>query len=82
MAPAIAGLPSAPRRAWILSPVQDTLFVIAAPPLVLVAAVALFALLGAAAATAYILLLHVCLRSRTICPRSSASTATWSCWPP
>ena len=49
------------RQNWILSPVQDTLFVVAAPALVLAAAVALFAALGAADATAYIVLLHVVL---------------------
>jgi hypothetical protein len=51
----------ASRQAWILGPTQDALFVVAAPLLVLIAAVAAFALLGAADATASILLLHVVL---------------------
>src|SRR5262245_58839193 len=50
---------TAPRQAWILSPAQDALFVVAAPLLALGAAIAAFALLGAADATAYIVLLHV-----------------------
>ena len=61
IASVVAVPPAASRRAWILSPVRDTLFVLAAPPLVLAAAVALFALVGADVATAYILLLHVVL---------------------
>jgi hypothetical protein len=53
---------AAPRRpAWILGPTQDALFVVAAPPLVLAAAIVAFAWLGPAEATAYILLLHVVL---------------------
>jgi hypothetical protein len=42
-----------------LSPAQDALFVVAAPLLALGAAIATFASFGAAAATAYIVLLHV-----------------------
>ncbi|HZF28966.1 MAG TPA: hypothetical protein VE907_07600 [Gammaproteobacteria bacterium] len=49
------------RQNWILGPAQDTLFVVAAPALVLAAAVALFAVLGPADATASIVLLHVVL---------------------
>lgn len=49
------------RQAWILGPAQDALFVVAAPLLVLGAAVALFAVLGASQATGYIILLHVVL---------------------
>ncbi|HVS23932.1 MAG TPA: hypothetical protein VMU03_09445 [Gammaproteobacteria bacterium] len=52
---------AAARQNWILGPAQDTLFIVAAPPLVLGAAIALFAALGAADATAYIMLLHVVL---------------------
>ena len=57
----VRALPRETRQAWILSPAQDTLFVVAAPLLVLAAAVAAFAFLGAVDATAYILLLHVVL---------------------
>jgi hypothetical protein len=54
--------PATPRRqAWILSPAQDALFVVAAPPLALGAAIAALAFVGAAEATAYIVLLHVVL---------------------
>src|SRR5678816_3218231 len=53
--------PPAVRQNWILSPLQDGLLVVAAPLLVLAAAVALFAVLGTAEATAYIVLLHVVL---------------------
>jgi hypothetical protein len=56
--PAVGPLPPV-SRAWILSPAQDTLFVVAAPVLVLAAALVSFSVLGAADATAYILLLHV-----------------------
>ena len=59
VASAIATPAPASRRAWILSPAQDALFVVAAPSLVLVAAIASFAVLGPADATAHILLLHV-----------------------
>ena len=52
---------AAARQNWILSPAQDTLFVLAAPLLVLGAAVALFVAVGAADATKAILLLHVVL---------------------
>jgi hypothetical protein len=51
---------SAP-QAWILSPAQDALFVVAAPLIVLIAAIAAFTWVGAAEATASILLLHVVL---------------------
>ena len=50
---------AAPRRAWILSPAQDALFVVGAPLLTLAAAIAAFGYFGAADATAYIVLLHV-----------------------
>src|SRR5262245_17966762 len=59
IASAVAAPASPPRQAWILSPAQDALFVVAAPLLVLGAAIAAFAFLGAADATAYIVLLHV-----------------------
>ncbi len=59
--PAVGPLPPVARQAWILSPAQDTLFVVAAPVLVLIAAVVSFGVLGAADASAYILLLHVVL---------------------
>ena len=57
----VRALPRETRQAWILSPAQDALLVVAAPLLVLAAAVAAFAFLGAVDATAYILLLHVVL---------------------
>ncbi len=56
---AIPAPAQAPRQAWILSPAQDTLLVVAAPLLALGAAVAAFDFLGAADATAYIVLLHL-----------------------
>ena len=59
IASAIPAPAPAPRQAWILSPAQDTLFVVAAPLLALGAAIAAFAFLGAADATAYIVLLHI-----------------------
>jgi len=59
--PAVGPLSPVSRQAWILSPAQDTLFVVAAPVLVLAAALVSFSVLGAADATAYILLLHVVL---------------------
>ena len=59
VASAIAASAPAPRRAWILSPAQDALFVVGAPLLTLGAAVAAFGYFGAADATAYIVLLHV-----------------------
>lgn len=59
--PFTAEAPATPRQNWILSPAADTLFVVAAPLLVLAAAIALFAAVGAADATAYIVLLHVVL---------------------
>ncbi len=44
---------------WVLTPFQDSLFIIVAPLLVLGVALALFGVFGAAEATAYILLAHV-----------------------
>ena len=57
----VRALPRETRQTWILSPTQDALLVVAAPLLVLAAAVAAFAFLGAVDATTYILLLHVVL---------------------
>jgi hypothetical protein len=48
-----------PAQNWILDPVQDTLLIIAAPLLALGLALASFSWLGAAAATAAILVTHV-----------------------
>ena len=59
IASAVAAPAAAPRQAWILSPAQDALLVVGAPLLTLAAAVATFGYFGAAAATAYIVLLHV-----------------------
>jgi hypothetical protein len=60
MSAAASAIPApALRQAWILSPAQDALFVVAAPLLALGAAIAAFAFLGAADATAYIVLLHI-----------------------
>jgi hypothetical protein len=77
VASAIAGSAAAPRQAWILSPAQDALFVVAAPLLALAAAIAAFAFLGASDATAYILLLHVVF---TVAPLTSfAASSGRSC---
>jgi len=48
-----------PRQNWVLDPVQDMLFVIAAPILVLLAALAMFRTLGAEAATSFIIVGHI-----------------------
>lgn len=47
------------RQNWILDPFQDTLFVIAAPVLVLVAALGAFRIFGAEAATQLIIVGHI-----------------------
>lgn len=60
MSAAGAALPKSPQN-WILSPLQDTLLVVAAPLITLTLALGLFAFARAADATAYILLLHVVL---------------------
>jgi len=59
VASAVAAPAPTPHRAWILSPAQDALFVVGAPLFTLAAAISAFAYLGAADATAYIVLLHV-----------------------
>lgn len=53
--------PSHQRRAqnWILNPLQDSLLIIAAPVLVLAAAIVMFQKLGAAAATSLIIVSHI-----------------------
>src|SRR5882672_9951539 len=48
-----------PAQNWILNPLQDSLFIIAAPLLALGLALLSFSWLGAAAATAAILVTHV-----------------------
>lgn len=50
---------AAPRQNWVLDPLQDALFVIFAPLLVLGAALTLFATLGAVAATSAIIVAHI-----------------------
>ena len=47
------------RQNWILDPLQDTLFVIVAPVLVLLAAIVLFKTLGGLAATSLIIVAHI-----------------------
>jgi hypothetical protein len=59
VASAITAPATPSRQAWILSPTQDALFVVAAPLFSLGAAIAAFAFFGAADATAYIVFLHV-----------------------
>lgn len=51
--------PAGARASWILGPRRDLLFIVAAPLLVLVLALALFGWRGAATATSVILLTHV-----------------------
>ncbi|HMN43702.1 MAG TPA: hypothetical protein PKE27_03985 [Povalibacter sp.] len=48
-----------PAQNWILNPLQDSLFVIGTPLLVLTAALVLFRSLGAAAATSLIIVAHI-----------------------
>jgi hypothetical protein len=52
---------AAPPQNWVLTPAQDALYIIAAPPLVLALAIAAFAMLGAESAAALIILVHVVL---------------------
>jgi hypothetical protein len=47
------------RQNWILDPLQDAIFVIVAPVLVLLAAIGLFKLLGGVAATSLIIVAHI-----------------------
>jgi hypothetical protein len=54
-----AHAPSQPRQNWILDPLQDALFVIAAPLLVLAAALIAFKTLGGAAAASLIIVTHI-----------------------
>lgn len=55
----VARLPSIPRQNWVLDPLQDSLFIIAAPLVILSMAIAAFLLLGAAVATTLILTTHI-----------------------
>jgi hypothetical protein len=50
---------SAPKQNWILDPLQDALFVILAPLLVLGVALAMFSAMGAVAATSAIIVAHI-----------------------
>jgi tetratricopeptide (TPR) repeat protein len=50
-----------PLQNWILNPLQDTVFVVAAPLIVLAGALGAFSVLGAADAATYILLFHIVL---------------------
>lgn len=67
IAPAAAAIPTTQasassmrtRQNWILDPFQDTLLVIAAPVLVLVAALAAFRIFGAEAAAGFIIVGHI-----------------------
>jgi hypothetical protein len=59
LAPAALGRSRRPTQHWVLSPLQDGLFIVAAPALALGAALLAFGWLGAAAATSLILLTHV-----------------------
>jgi hypothetical protein len=59
LAPAALERTRRPTQHWVLSPLQDGLFIVAAPALALGAALLVFGWLGAAAATSIILLTHV-----------------------
>lgn len=50
---------SRPVQNWVLSPIQDGLYIIVAPVLVLVAAIWAFSRFGAAEATSFIIVAHI-----------------------